>query len=351
MSPALLGNRTASAYKRTPPPFIMRCMLGVFLYGFAGPLARTLGKFGRGETLFRAMTRRRIRGQKAANPFRNYKPTKHDVFVATFAKSGTNWMMQIAHQLAFHGEGEFDHIHCVVPWPDTLLMGPMSKYAIPIEDPSVWQASPEQKRVIKSHFDWEFLPYSEDAKYILVIRDPKDIFVSSYHFFVKNGPLNPMIRSVDELLRLFLSENFPLGGSWAVNTAGYWAERHRPNVMVVSFKSLKRDLRSGVLKVADFLDIHVSEDVVHRVCEKSSFEYMKRIDEKFRTWKMIPWKTEGAMVRSGKQGGSSELLTRDQQREIDAYFMGELKRMGSDFPYEEFCDVAKLRSNNGSVND
>ena len=38
----------------------------------------------------------------------------------TFAKSGTNWAMQIAHQLIYHGKGEFDHLHDIVPWPDTL---------------------------------------------------------------------------------------------------------------------------------------------------------------------------------------------------------------------------------------
>ena len=278
---------------------------------------------------------------KASNPFRNYVPTKHDVFVATFAKSGTNWMMQIAHQMAFQGMAEYDHIHSVVAWPDTVLMGALGRYAIPLEDSSVWKAASEQKRVIKTHFNWENIPYSEDARYIIVIRDPKDILVSSYFFFVKNGFLEPMIRSVDSLLKIFLSDNFPVGGSWAVNTAGYWAERHRPNVMIVSFKSMKRDLKGTVLNVARFLDIHVSDDVIDRVCEKSSFEYMKRIDEKFRTWKMIPWKTEvPSMIRSGRQGGSSELISREQQRAIDAYFIAELKRLGSDFPYEEFCDIA-----------
>ena len=45
------------------------------------------------------------------------------------------------------------------------------------------------------------------------------------------------------------------------------------------------------------------------------------------------------MMRKGAQGGSSELLSPERQREMDAYFMAELKRLGSDFPYEEFCDV------------
>jgi aryl sulfotransferase len=205
----------------------------------------------------------------------------------------------------------------------------------------VWKASPEQKRVIKTHYDWDFLPYSEEARYLIVIRDPKDVFVSSYFFFVKNGVLNPIIRSVDQFLKTFLSDSFPVGGSWAVNTAGYWAQRHKRNVMIVSFKSMKRDLRSTVVKVADFLDIHVSDDVIGRVCEKSSFEYMRNLDEKFRMWKMVPWKNAGPMIRKGSQGGSSELLTPEQQRKMDAYFMAELKRLGSDFPYDQFCDIAK----------
>ncbi len=335
-----MNSTKKTAYKRQPPPLALRYLLGIVLYGVARPVARTFEKFGRLEVIFRSMTVRRLRNQKSSNPFRGYAPTKQDVFVATFAKSGTNWMMQIAHQLAFHGKGEFDHIHSVVPWPDTALMGPLRGYAIPLEDPWVWQASPEKRRVIKTHFDWEFIPYSEDARYIMVIRDPKDVFVSSYFFFVQNGFLHPIVRSYETLLKIFLSENFPVGGSWAVNTAGYWAERHRPNVMIVSFKSMKEDLRGTVIKVADFLDIRVSDDVIDLVCEQSSFEYMQRIDEKFRVWKIIPWKAPGPMIRKGRQGGSSELLTPAQQREIDAYCMAELKRLGSDFPYEQFCDIA-----------
>jgi hypothetical protein len=258
----------------------------------------------------------------------------------TYAKSGTNWMMQIAHQLIYHGKGEYDHIHEVVPWPDTQLMGPlMQRYAIPLEDASHWATSPQRKRVIKTHFNWELLPYSEEARYIAVIRDPKDIFVSSYRF-IKDSVFGPAMPSVDTWFNLFLSDKFLVGGSWAVNTAGYWAQRGRPNVLIVSFKSMKLDLRATVCKVAEFLDIHVSDDVIDEVCRRSSFEYMKRIDHKFWMGKLIPWHPPGAMIRKGAQAGSSELLSADRQREADAYFLSELNRLGSEFPYEEFCDIA-----------
>jgi hypothetical protein len=326
-------------YKRRPPPFAAQCALGVFMQ-VVRPTVWCLEKLGltqRVADLFLAGSAKQV---KARNPFRTYTPTSHDVFVATYVKSGTNWMMQIAHQLLNHGEADFEHIHCVVPWPDTALMGPMRRYAVPVDDPSAWMASPENKRVIKTHYNWELLPYSKESRYIMVIRDPKDVFVSSYFFFAKNGAMGDTGISVETWFKMFLSEKFLTWGSWAANAAGYWAERHRPNVLVMSFKAMKRDLRAAVRTVAAFLGMDPSDAVVERVCEKSSLEYMKRIDEKFRMWRMIPWVPAGPMVRKGVHGGSAELLSIEQQRQVDAYFIAELKRLGSDLPYAEFCDLA-----------
>jgi len=328
-----------STYRRQPPPLFLRSLLSAGLFGIGRPMMRFLEITGRAERAFHNATAGREKRLVKNNPFRGYTPASHDVFVATYPKSGTNWMMQIAHQLLFHGQGEFEHIHYVVPWPDTTVMGPMKGYAIPIEDPSVWRASPEHKRVIKTHFDWQLLPYSADARYIIVIRDPKDVFVSSYFFFVKEGPLAGPAPTLDTWYKIFLNGDMPVGGSWVNNTAGYWAERHRPNVLILSFKSMKRDLRSAVFRVADFLDVHVSDQTLETVVQKSSFAYMKQHDEQFRMWNIIPWRGENHMLRNGAHGGSSELLSLERQREIDARFMADLKRLGSDFPYGEFCEI------------
>ena len=130
--------------------------MGVMIYGFIAPFMWVLEKTGRAERTLRNMSARQKKVYEEQNPFRGYVPGKQDVFVATFAKSGTNWMMQIAHQLIWHGTGEFEHIHSVVPWPDTQVMrGFMRRYAIPLQDARDWETSPERKRVIKTHFDWE----------------------------------------------------------------------------------------------------------------------------------------------------------------------------------------------------
>lgn len=326
-----------SPYRRQPPPFAVRCLLGVVMDGIMTPLGWILEKLGRANRMFQGFHQRNLRRLKKANPFGSYTPGPQDVFVATFAKSGTNWMMQIVTQLAWHGKAEFEHIHELVPWPDSEAFGPIKRFAIPIGLDYVWKASPEHKRAVKTHLNWEFIPFSEQARYIMVIRDPKDVFVSGYHFF-KESVMGRGL-STETWLQLFQSDHFPIGGSWALNAASYWAERGRPNVMVLSFKSMKQDLEGTVRKVAEFLDIHLREEELSEVCSKSSFASMKRAEKKFEMWDLIPWRKHTPMIRKGVQGGSSEVLSLRQQREMDAYFMAELKRLGSDLPYAEFADI------------
>jgi hypothetical protein len=45
-------------------------------------------------------------------------------------------------------------------------------------------------------------------------------------------------------------------------------------------------------------------------------------------------------MRKGTQGGSAELLSPAQQREVDAFCRAELQRLGCDLPYDEFADAA-----------
>ena len=135
-----------SIYRRQPPPFVVRCLLGVVLDGIMTPLGWAFDKMGRADRMFNGFHQRNLRRLKKINPFQNYTPGAQDVFVATYAKSGTNWMMQIVTQLAWRGRAEFEHIHEFVPWPDSEMFGPIKGFAIPIGNDSVWKASPEHKR-------------------------------------------------------------------------------------------------------------------------------------------------------------------------------------------------------------
>ena len=74
------------------------------------PITRLLAQFGIWPNVIsRAANRAFDEGE-------TFKPTRHDVVIASFFKSGTNWTMQIAIQVAWRGKAEFEHIHDLVPW-------------------------------------------------------------------------------------------------------------------------------------------------------------------------------------------------------------------------------------------
>jgi hypothetical protein len=161
----------------------------------AAPLVRVLERTGHLDRLLRKWSARRERRFVQQNPLRGYVPGKQDLFVMTYAKSGTNWLLQIVWQLTHHCQRDFDHIHSVVPWPDAVLnTRTMRNYAVPLEKADDWQTAPEHKRIIKTHLNWELVPWSEEAHYIAVIRDPKDVLVSSYFFIREICSAMPRLR-------------------------------------------------------------------------------------------------------------------------------------------------------------
>ena len=145
-------------------------------------------KVGQSEKLMRMMTRRMRSPKQKQKAFANYQATANDVFVCTYSKSGTNWTMQIAHQIAHYGEAEFDNIYDEIPWPDMSMPIELAQ----LDDPRPLQQSATDQRVIKTHLESDYVPYHPDAKYIVVIRDPKDVFVSSY-FFGQGVTLQPIL--------------------------------------------------------------------------------------------------------------------------------------------------------------
>ena len=260
---------------------------------------------------------------------RDYAPTAHDVLVCSYFKSGTNWTMQMAVQIAFRGRAEFEHIHDLVPWPDMSLR---AQYAVPLDDDGPQRASPTGLRVIKTHLALGPVPYSAAARYICVVRDPKDVFVSSYHF-TRSMTVGPLMPSVADWLDAYLSPDTPLG-SWAEHLASYWRQRDQANVLFLTYESMRADLPGTVDKIAAFMGVALTAEQRAAVIERSTFGHMKAIGHKFDA-PGAPWASaQGAMMRRGERGVSGEFLSPLQQRRIDDYWRAELERIGCDFPYD-----------------
>lgn len=293
-------------------------------------LAQLAKRLGFGARVAQHGLRRMFSESRKRRAFAGYLPSEHDVFVATYAKSGTNWMMQIAQQIAWHGEAEFEHIHQLVPWPDAPGPSPL-----PLSDRSAQQRSPTGLRLIKTHLEPAYVPYSERAVYLTVIRDPKEVLVSSYYFL--GGMLGVLSHvSIDEWFELFLQPG-SLATAWAVHTAGFWAWRGRPNVLVLLYPEIKAAPREAIVRVVEVMGVSLDEAQLAKVVQRSSFEWMHANESRFAPPRMPLMKESERprMVRRGAAGRSDEALGPAQQAAVDACCQAELRRLGSDFPYAE----------------
>jgi len=296
-----------------------------FVYGLLLPIVRVLELVG---VWPRLISRSFTRMTAKPPPF---QPGAHDVFVCSYYKTGTNWTMQIAVQIAHRGRAEFDHIHDLVPWYE---IPADNSFAVSLEDESVWRNAPTGLHVIKTHLPFEELPYTPEARYLWIVRDPKDVFVSSYHF-TRSSMLGPLMPTLSSWLDLYLSPD-TFTGSWAKHLHGGWQNRHRANVLFLTYEEMKADLPRAVERIAAFMQVELTPEELGRVIEQSTYDHMKSIGHKFDTAGLSPpWaQPRGAMVRRGQRGTSSELLSPADQRRIDDYWRAELERLGCDFPYD-----------------
>jgi len=297
-------------------------------------LAQAAKHLGLGKQVTKIALRRLLSSDRIEQAFDGYRPTAQDVFVATFGKSGTNWMMQIAQQITWRGHADFAHIHDVVPWPDSPMPLPFT-----IFDPHDANLSPTGLRVIKTHLAADHVPYSTESTYLTVLRDPKEVLVSSYYFL---GGLLGMLShvTIDDWFDLFARSD-AMAGRWARHTASFWAWRDRSNALVLGYREIIEQPRESIARVATKMGVELRPEELDQVVERSSFEYMKAHESQFAPPKPLLTKDADRpkMVRSGRAGASDEALGRAQQAELDRLCQAELKRLGSDFPYAEMFDV------------
>ena len=71
------------------------------------------------------------------------------------------------------------------------------------------------------------------------------------------------------------SEGYPFWANLG-HTQSYWDYRDLPNFMFVHFNDLKKDLAGEIVRIADFLDIPLDDELLAKVVEETTFENAKR---------------------------------------------------------------------------
>jgi aryl sulfotransferase len=219
----------------------------------------------------------------------HFTPREDDIIISTPYKSGTTWMQEIALQLAFLGQ-EAPYRAEISPWLDSRSR--------PLEDVLRKLEAQRHRRCIKTHLALDGLPFYPSVKYIVVGRDPRDVFMSLWNHYTSHTPdyyrsLNqlpgrvgdpfpPPPADIHEFWREWISrswfewehEGYPYWGSMH-HLQTWWDYRHLSNILLVHFADLLAGAFQEIRRVADFLDIPASDEQIAATVQQTSLTAMR----------------------------------------------------------------------------
>ncbi len=224
-----------------------------------------------------------------------YEPRSDDIVIATAPKCGTTWTQQIVASLIFQ-DGRPRSLPAVSPWMEARFKGFSEEVFETLQ-------AQTHRRFIKTHLPVDGLPLYDEVRYIHVARDGRDTVMSMHNHFTGYAPAqfenfdrigleDPAIgrtyprfpASPAEYFRIWISTpSFPGQTEGTPNPsffdleAGYWAERRRPNLLLVHYSDLKADLDGEMRRIASFLDIPVDKAIWPALVAAAKFETMRAV--------------------------------------------------------------------------
>jgi hypothetical protein len=151
------------------------------------------------------------------------------------------------------------------------------------------------------------------SRVIYVMRDPRDVMVSYWHH---TKLMNP---SFNMSLEDFIISDDQWPNLWHEHV-GEWVLHKHKRVFVVRYEDLKVDTFSAAKNLLEFIKYPVDEQVVLHAIEKSNFEKMKSLEDKYGSGQHAD--SVKGFLRKGKSGSWHD--------EINPYALSVLeKKFGS----------------------
>lgn len=255
----------------------------------------------------------------------HYKPRGDDVIVATPYKCGTTWTQTIILHLIF--QDLQPRSLEISPWLDVRLR--------PLDEVITLLEAQPHRRCIKSHLPLDGILYFSQVKYVVVGRDARDVFMSLWNHYsnymlpmydaLNNSPGrvgDPFPNTPDDIHEFWRgwisrgwfeweTEGYPFWSNLH-HTQTWWNYRHLPNILFVHYADLLRDLKREIHRIADFLNIQLSEELLASIADIVDFRSMKQNAEQ-----IVPYVRDifnggpQTFIHKGTNGRWRDVLTED----------------------------------------
>lgn len=219
--------------------------------------------------------------------WRHYKPRDSDIIIATPFKSGTTWMQMIMLGL-IHGIKNPPLLREVEHWIDFRLTDEKAMID-KLESQSC-------RRFIKTHLPFDAIPYNQSVKYIVVDRDPRDVFMSLWNHYsnmnvdtINSGlpsgvkPIPPCPADIHQFLEMWLTRGY---FDWEVEGYPFWSNfrhvqswfdvRNFDNILHVHYNQLLQNSASEISRIADFIGVNISVAEAQELANHTSFKNTKK---------------------------------------------------------------------------
>lgn len=277
---------------------------------------------------------------------KHFKSLDNDIFLVSTPKSGTTWLKAIIFSLLNRStfpDTKNNHPllttnpHVLVPFLEYHYIE-SNEVHVP-ELSSISKACFDRPRLFSTHLPYVSLPESvktSACKLVYLCRNPKDIFVSLWHFTNRLRPKSWTQNSLEESFEKFCNGVSLYGPFWD-HSLGYWkVSSERPEkVLFLNYDDMRKEPFSHVRKLAEFIGFpftveeEANGDVV-RILELCSFDNLSNLEVN-KSGKLSSGEENKAFFRRGEVGDWMNHLTPEMAKKLDELVEQKLHGSGLKF--------------------
>jgi len=198
-------------------------------------------------------------------PASNYlKIFSDDTFLVSYPRSGNTWTRFLLGYYLFEDKFDFVTKENFLPAIKANTNNQLLKVPRP--------------RILKSHSKY----FPSYPKVIYLVRDPRDVIVSHFHWAKKNPnkKRNNASLSFEQYAEIFFKGDFYFG-RWDEHFLGWKSnsERIKNGFLLIKYEDLKNDTQTAFSRIVKFLNLDYDPVKIDDAIRKASFDNMKSLEK------------------------------------------------------------------------